>query len=99
MFRNLFEEVKANMPQGYLVKPVPEWKLAGTIEMALYRHAFERGFSRKAKQELPISYTRLPSSTHLCCLLVTLLDVLPVRLRRLLVAASVCLRMQPGMNM
>jgi CheY-like chemotaxis protein len=53
--QNQLEEVKANMPHGYLVKPVPEWKLTGTIEMALHRHAFERGLSRKAKQEPPIS--------------------------------------------
>jgi hypothetical protein len=39
------------------------------------------------------------ANIHLCCLLVTLLDVLPVHLRRLLVIASVRLRMQPGINM
>jgi hypothetical protein len=44
------------------------------------------------------TYTKLPSSTHFRCLLVALLDVLIVRLRRLLVAASVRLRMQLGIN-
>lgn len=51
----LLREASTSMPHGYLVKPVPEWKLAGTIEMVLYRRAFERGLSRKAKQEPPIS--------------------------------------------
>jgi DNA-damage-inducible protein D len=43
-------------------------------------------------------HTKLPSSTHLRCLLVALLDVLIVRLRRLLVAASVRLRMRLGIS-
>jgi hypothetical protein len=43
-------------------------------------------------------HTKLHSSTHLRCLLVALLDVLIVRLRRLLLAASERLRMQLGIT-
>jgi hypothetical protein len=55
--------------------------------------------SYKKMVPLLISYnTKLPSSTHFRCLLVALLDVLIVRLRRLLIAASVRLRMQLGIS-
>jgi len=46
-----------------------------------------------------MSDTKLYSSTHLRCLLVALLDVLIVRLRRLLAAASVRLRILLGMRL
>jgi hypothetical protein len=56
------------------------------------------GFFRFTTIAIPltITNTKLPSSTHFRCLLVALLDVLIVRLRRLLIAASVRLRMQLG---
>lgn len=51
----VYEEAIANMRHDYMVKPVPEWKLAWTIEMALHSHAFRSGLSRKSKQTPPVS--------------------------------------------